>query len=270
MRRSAAVTAEAHQLAMAQAAPGVGEWEIEALLGYTFRRHGADGWAYPSIVAGGANACILHYTSNDRRLAAGELVLVDAGAEFRGYAADVTRTLPVSGVFSPLQRRVYEIVLAAEHAGIEKCIPGAPCAGVHEAAVRVLAAGMIELGVLAQPLAQILDQQLYKPWYMHNTSHWLGLDVHDAGDYTAGAEPRPLEEGMCLTVEPGLYFPPDDERVPAELRGLAVRIEDDVLITAGGHEVLTLATPKEVADVEAACAAARAMPPCLDTELIGS
>ncbi len=270
MRRSAAVTAEAHLLAMAQAAPGMGEWELEALVDYTFRRHGGDGWAYPSIVAGGAHACILHYTTNDDRLRDGDLVLIDAGAEFSGYAADITRTFPVNGRFSPAQRRVYEVVLAAEKAAIGKCAPDQPWEGVHLEAVRVLSEGLRELGVLDQPVEQIIAEELYKPWYMHNTSHWLGLDVHDAGAYTLGKGPRPLAAGMCLTVEPGLYFPAGDERVPEELRGIGIRIEDDVLITPGGHEVLTSATPKEVEDVEAACAAERVMPPTLDTEMVGS
>ncbi len=270
MRKAAAVTAEAHLLAMAQAGPGVGEWELEALLDYSFRRHGGNGWAYGTIVAGGPSACILHYTSNDAVLRDGDLVLIDAGAEFDGYAADITRSFPVNGRFSDAQRRVYEIVLAAEKASIEKCVPGLPWAGVHDESVRVLSEGLRELGVLEQPLDEIIEQELYKPWYMHNTSHWLGLDVHDAGSYTLGKEPRPLAQGMCLTVEPGLYFPAGDERVPEELRGIGVRIEDDVLITAGGHEVLTAATPKEVADVEAACAAERVMPPRLDTELVQS
>ncbi len=270
MRKSAAVSAEAHLLAMAQAGHGVGEWELEALLDYTFRRHGGSGWAYPSIVAGGPSACILHYTTNDAVLRDGELVLIDAGAEFEGYAADITRSFPVGGRFSEAQKRVYEIVLAAEKASIEKCAPGLPWAGVHDQSVRVLSEGLRELGVLEQPLDEIVEQELYKPWYMHNTSHWLGLDVHDAGAYTEGADPRPLAEGMCLTVEPGLYFPAEDERVPEEFRGIGIRIEDDVLITGGGHEVLTIACPKEIADVEAACAAERVMPPRLDTEMVQS
>ncbi|RMH01873.1 MAG: Xaa-Pro dipeptidase, partial [Planctomycetota bacterium] len=271
MRRSAAVTAEAHLLAMAQAGPGLGEWELEALIDYTFRRHGADGWAYATIVAGGANACVLHYTENADRLADGALVLIDAGAEFFGYACDVTRTFPVSGRFTPAQRDAYQIVLAAERAAVQKCLPGEPWAGVHEEAVRVLADGLRSLGVLAEPVEEIVEKELYKPWYMHNTSHWLGLDVHDAGTYTLpGGDRRLLAAGMCLTVEPGLYFPAGDERVPAELRGTGIRIEDDVLITPGGHEILTLAVPREAADVEAACAAERPMPPRLETEPLRS
>ncbi|RMH05476.1 MAG: M24 family metallopeptidase, partial [Planctomycetota bacterium] len=197
MRRAAAVTAEAHLLAMAQAGPGLGEWELEALIDYTFRRHGADGWAYATIVAGGANACVLHYTENGDQLADGALVLIDAGAEFSGYACDVTRSFPVSGRFTPAQRDVYEIVLAAERAAVEKCLPGEPWAGVHEEAVRVLADGLRSLGVLAEPVDEIVEKELYKPWYMHNTSHWLGLDVHDAGTYTLpGGDRRLLAAGM--------------------------------------------------------------------------
>ena len=270
MRRSAAVSAEAHLLAMAQAAPGVGEWEIEALLNYTFRRNGGDSWAYPPIVAGGANACILHYNTNHMPLEADTLLLVDAGAEFSGYAADITRTFPVSGRFSGPQREVYEAVLAAQQAALEQARPGLPYTDSHDAAVRSLCESLRELKVLHETVDEIVEKRLYRPWYMHNTSHWLGLDVHDAGRYTAAGEARALEEGMVLTIEPGLYFSPDDEHVPPALRGIGVRIEDDVLITGGGHEVLTVAAPKSAADVEAACAAERVMPPTLDSELVSS
>jgi len=268
MRRAAAVSAEAHLLAMALAAPGVWEYEMEALLHYVFRRHGGEGWSYPSIVAGGPNACILHYSTNHCRLRDGDLVLVDAGAEFRTYAADITRTYPVQGRFSPVQRDVYQIVLEAQKTAIEKVAPGTAFHDVHAVALRRLCEGLRELGVLKASLGEILEKKLYKDWYMHNTSHWIGLDVHDAGPYYKEGKSRPLEEGMCLTVEPGLYFPPDDERLPEALRGIGIRIEDDILVTGGGRENLTVATPKEVADVEAACAAERVMPPTLDTELV--
>ncbi|HEX9792486.1 MAG TPA: aminopeptidase P N-terminal domain-containing protein [Planctomycetota bacterium] len=267
MRLAAAATAEGHLLAMAQAAPGVGEWELEALLNYTFRRRGGDGWAYPPIVAGGVNACILHYTESAARLGTGDLVLVDAGAEFAGYASDVTRTFPVDGSFAPAQRDAYEVVLAAQEAGIAAVQPGKPFQDVHAAATRALAEGLRALGVLSEPIDAILERQLYRPWYMHSTSHWLGLDVHDAGRYRSDGVSRPLEEGMVLTVEPGLYFRPDDERVPAALRGLGIRIEDDVLVTGGGHEVLSAAVPKRIDEVEAACSAVRVMPPTLESEL---
>lgn len=268
MRRAAAITAEAHLLVMARAEPGAGEWELEALLSYTFRRHGADGWAYPPIVASGANACVLHYTACDRRLADGDLVLVDAGAEVAGYAADVTRVFPAGGCFSPPQRELYEIVLEAQRAAIAAAAPGLPVDGVHQAAVLVLAQGLRALGVLSRGAEEIVVKQLYRPWFMHNTSHWLGLDVHDAGRYVVGGSSRPLRPGMCLTVEPGLYFSTDDERVPRELRGLGVRIEDDLLITASGNELLTAAVPTHPAAVEEACAAVCPLPPALATEIV--
>ena len=262
LRAAAAATAEGHLLVMSQAQAGLREAELEALLLYSFRRR-ADGWSYPPIVASGANACILHYTEHDRRLAAGELVLVDAGAEVQGYAADVTRCFPVDGRFASAQRAAYEVVLAAQKAALAAVLPGAPFRAVHHAALAALSAGLHELGVLPESPAEILERQLYQPYSVHNTSHWLGLDVHDAGRYVAGGSSRPLQPGMCLTVEPGLYFRSDDVRVPPELRGLGIRIEDDVLVTGTGCEILTAAIPKEVADVEQARAARRAVPPSL-------
>lgn len=270
MRRAAAVSAEAHLLAMAQARPGGFEYEIEALINYTFRRHGCDGWSYPAIVASGANACILHYTANDAELHDGDLFLIDAGAECGSYAADITRTFPVNGTFTPAQRDVYEAVLTAQKAAIDVAKPGVPFHRVHDTAVERLCEGLVELKVLTNPMDEILEKKLYREWYMHNTGHWIGLDVHDAGRYYDGGESRPLKEGMCMTVEPGLYFRPDDDRVPEALRGIGVRIEDDVQLTGSGCEILTVATPKEVADVEAACAAERVAPPTLDTELVVS
>lgn len=270
MRKAAAITAEAHMLAMAQCGPGIGEWEIDATLQYTFRRHAAWGWAYLPIVAGGANACILHYTENSDALRDGDLVLVDAGAEYQGYAADVTRTYPVNGTFTGLQKEIYEIVLRAQTAAIEACRPGEPYFAPHHSALEHLCRGLIDLGVLNEDLESVLENRSYRPWFMHNTSHWLGLDVHDAGTYLVGGEPRPLQAGMCLTIEPGLYFSPDDVGIPKELRGIGVRIEDDVRITAGGHEVLTVATPRLPQDVEAACEATRIQPPTLDSALLAS
>jgi len=270
MRKAAAVSAEAHMLAMAQTKPGVNECEIEALLHYTFRRHGGDGtgWAYPAIVAGGNNANILHYTENNVALKDGDLLLVDAGAEFGGYAADITRTYPVNGKYSAAQKDVYECVLAAEKAAIAVCKAEVSFHEVHNTALKVICEGLHSLGVLKESAEEIEESGAYRNWFMHNTSHWIGRDVHDAGRYMANGESRPLQPGMCLTVEPGLYFPADDERVPAALRGIGIRIEDDIHVTGGEPEILTIATPKSLADVEEACASERVMPPTLDSELI--
>ncbi len=272
MRRAAAISAEGHLLAMAQCQPGSTEYQLEALLHYTYRRHGCNdaGWAYPSIVAGGGNACILHYTDNDQVLNDGDLVLVDSGGEYRSYAADITRTFPVNGRFSPAQRDVYEVVLAAQLASIELSRCGNTHEDVHLASVRGLSDGLIQLGVLDGSVEEIIESESYKRWYMHNTGHWIGLDVHDAGRYLSDGVSRPLEAGMVMTVEPGLYFRADDEEVPEEMRGLGIRIEDDVHITGGDPEVLTAATPKTVADVEDACSQERVAPPVLDTETVPS
>lgn len=253
MRRAAAVTDEAHRAVMAAAAPGVNECELDALLEYTFRRRGGTGAAYNNIVAGGANACILHYVENDQPLAEGALCLVDAGTELEHYASDVTRTFPVSGTFTEPQRRVYEVVLAAQLASIAKCQPGVPFDEVHEASLEVLIDGMLELGLCKGTREEVLESGAYRQWYMHRTSHWLGIDVHDCGAYDDAGGSRPLEAGMVLTVEPGLYIAPDAEDAPAELRGIGVRIEDDILITVDGHENLTAAVPKTLDEVEAAC-----------------
>jgi Xaa-Pro aminopeptidase len=267
MRHAASLTAQGHLLAMAAAAPGVGEWEIEALLSYTFRRHGGDGggWSYPAIVAGGANACILHYNTNHMRLNAGDLLLIDAGAEYGSFAGDVTRTFPVDGVYTPPQRAIYEVVLAAQLASLARCRAGTPFEQVHEATVDELCRGLVALGVHPGPWQACKEQKDYRRWYMHNTSHWLGLDVHDAGQYRTLGASRPLQPGMVLTVEPGLYFQPDDDTVPEEFRGIGVRIEDDVHVTGGAPEVLTAAIPKTIADVEAACASELPALPALET-----
>ncbi len=255
MRRAAAITADAHVAAMKATTPGRREYEIEALVEGEFRRQGAGGPAYPSIVASGANATILHYHENDRRMEAGDLLLLDAGCEFDCYAADVTRTWPVGGRFTPAQRNVYSLVLAAQHAAIAAVKPGASVNEAHDVAVRVLIDGLRGLALLPGSAEEILASRSFRRFYMHRTGHWLGMDVHDVGDYFArgGAanEHRRLEPGMVVTVEPGLYFAEDDATIPAEYRGIGVRIEDDVLVTASGNEVLTLACPKEVADLEA-------------------
>ncbi|MBL8397308.1 MAG: M24 family metallopeptidase, partial [Candidatus Accumulibacter sp.] len=251
MRHAAAITSRGHDRAMRHCRPGMSEFQLEAEISYEFRRLGADGHAYPPIVAGGANACILHYIDNDRPLSDGDLVLIDAGCERAGYAADVTRTFPVGGRFSGVQREVYEIVLAAQTAAIAALRPGEPFIAYHQAALRVLTQGLIDLRVLAGSVDELVASQAYQPWYMHRTGHWLGLDVHDAGDYRTGDGENdwtPLAQGMVLTVEPGLYFRPAAE-TPTHLHGIGVRIEDDVLLTEDGCDVYTTA-PKSIAAIE--------------------
>ncbi len=249
LRRAAAITAEAHQVAMAAARPGVWEYEIEALIDATFRRRGGWGPGYPSIVGGGRNATILHYVENRDALAAGTLLLVDAGCEVDGYTADVTRTFPVGSRFSDPQRRLYEAVLETQLAAIELVKPGATIDGIHRQVVERLTGALVRLGFLSGDVPQLVGSEAYKAYYMHRTSHWLGMDVHDAGFYAVDGASRPLAAGMVLTIEPGLYVA-EDAPAPAEYRGLGVRIEDDVLVTSNGHEVLTSATPKTVAELE--------------------
>ncbi len=254
MRAAARITREAHVLAMARARPGVNEREIDALLDHTFRSRGGTGAAYTNIVAGGANACILHYVENDQPLADGDLVLIDAGCELDWYASDVTRTFPVNGRFSADQRAVYEVVLEAQRAAIAAVRPGATFESVHVAAVAVLCRGLVRLGIVEGPVEDAIAKERYKRHYMHRTSHWLGLDVHDCGAYLADGRSRELAPGFVLTVEPGLYLADDDTTIDARWRGIGVRIEDDVLVTPTGHEVLTRGIPKDVDEVEAACA----------------
>jgi Xaa-Pro aminopeptidase len=250
MRRAARIAAAAHRRAMQSTRAGRSEYEIEAELLYEFRRNGAQFPAYSPIVAGGANACVLHYVANDAPLRDGDLLLIDAGCELDGYASDITRTFPVNGRFSGAQREVYEIVLAAQRAAIETVKPGASWIAPHDAAVRVLAQGMLDLQLVKGSLDAVLEKETYKRFYMHRTGHWLGLDVHDAGDYRRGGQWRPLAPGMALTVEPGLYIRAADD-VPERLRDIGVRIEDDVVVTAQGCEVLTAEAPKLVGDIEA-------------------
>jgi len=250
MRRAARIAAAAHRRAMQRARPGRYEYEIEAELLYEFRRNGAQTPAYTPIVAGGANACVLHYVANDAPLRDGDLLLIDAGCELDGYASDLTRTYPVNGRFSAAQREVYEIVLAAQRAALESVRPGSAWNEPHDAAVRVLAQGLIDLKLLAGTLDEILEKEAYKRFYMHRTGHWLGLDVHDAGDYKRQGSWRALAPGMTLTVEPGLYIRAGDD-VPERLRNIGIRIEDDVAVADAGCEVLTAEAPKAIADVEA-------------------
>jgi Xaa-Pro aminopeptidase len=251
MRRAVAISCEAHKDAMRRARGGMMEWEIEALVDYAFRSRGAAGPSYPSIVASGPNAATLHYIHNDRQMLSGDLLLIDAGCEYDFYASDVTRTFPVGARFNPAQRALYAVVLEAQRRGIEAIKPGVRFDDVHEAALRVLVEGMIDLGLVKGPLDDAIATAAYRRYYMHRTSHWLGMDVHDVGLYRVGGDSRALEPSMVLTVEPGIYISPDDESVPESMRGVGIRIEDDVLVTAEGHEVLTAAIPKTIDEVEA-------------------
>lgn len=250
MRRAGEISAAAHRKAMLAAQPGVAEYEIEAALQHEFRRHGAQAPAYTPIVAAGANACVLHYVENSGRLADGDLLLIDAGCELDGYASDITRTFPVNGRFSGPQREVYQLVLAAQAAATAAVRPGARWNEPHDAAVAVLAQGFIDLKLLEGTLDAVLEQESYKQFYMHRTGHWLGLDVHDAGDYKTGGVWRELQPGMVLTVEPGCYIRPAPG-VPEAFANIGVRIEDDALVTAQGCELLSAGAPKTVADIEA-------------------
>jgi len=250
MRRAAAITTAAHIRAMRSARPGGSEAGLEAEIIYEFMRNGARFPAYPCIVGAGRNACVMHYVRNDGALKDGDLVLIDAGAEYRYYASDVTRTFPVNGKYSPAQRAVYEVVLRAQLAAIATVRPGATYNEPHETAVKAMVEGLVDLGLLKGAVDDLIKNETYKKFCVHKSSHWLGLDVHDVGDYRVDDAWRTLEPGMVLTVEPGIYLP-DDESVPAQYRGIGIRIEDDVLVTRTGSEVLTAAAPKLIDEVEA-------------------
>ncbi|HSD09935.1 MAG TPA: aminopeptidase P N-terminal domain-containing protein [Candidatus Binatia bacterium] len=250
MRRAAAISAVAHRDALLAARSGASEHEIEATIDFAFRRLGGMGPAYPSIVASGPNATILHYTQNSRVLEDGDLLLIDAGAEYDHYCADVTRTYPVASAFSAEQRQIYEIVLTAQKAAIEKVAPGVTFDDVHHAALRILVEGLCALGALSVPVDEAIEKSAYRRFYMHRTSHWLGMDVHDVGKYRLCDKSRTLEPGMVLTVEPGLYFSEDGTGEGAQFRGIGIRIEDDVLVTEHAHEVLTAEIPKEIGELE--------------------
>lgn len=251
MQKAADISAAAHCRAMQVAKPGCFEYQLEAEILHEFTREGSRWPAYPSIVGGGDNACILHYTNNDMPIADGGLILIDAGCELDYYAADITRTFPVSGKFDPEQKALYELVLKAQLAAIEQVKPGNSWNAGHEAAVKVLVTGLVELGLLSGDIEQLIKDESYKVFYMHRTGHWLGMDVHDVGEYRVDKEWRPLEVGMALTVEPGLYIAPDCEDVDERWRGIGIRIEDDVVVTEGGCHILSHKVPKTVAEIEA-------------------
>ena len=254
MRTAANIAAAAHQRAMRVCRPGMMEYEIEAEFLHEFRRHGCEP-AYGSIVGGGDNGCVLHYRENDAELRDGDLLLIDAGAEYQYYASDITRTFPVNGRFSEPQRLLYQLVLDAQLAAIAEVAPGNHWNAPHDAAVKVLTKGLVKLGLLKGRPAQLIKDGAYRRFYMHRTGHWLGMDVHDVGDYKVGEEWRVLEPGMVLTVEPGLYIPKGSKGVAKKWQGIGIRIEDDVLVTKDGHEVLSKAAPKGVDEIEALMAA---------------
>jgi Xaa-Pro aminopeptidase len=254
MREAARIAARAHVRAMRSCRPGMHEYEIQAEIEHEFRRARAEP-SYLPIVGGGANGCILHYRENEAVLRAGELLLIDAGCEYECYASDITRTFPINGKFTKAQRALYDLVLEANRAAIAAVQPGNHWNLPHETAVQVLTAGLVRLGLLRGKVPALVKSLAYRRFYMHKTGHWLGMDVHDVGDYKIGDAWRVLEPGMVLTIEPGLYIPPGTRGVPAEFRNIGIRIEDDVLVTRDGHEVLTDGVPKEAREIEALMAA---------------
>lgn len=257
MQRAGEISAQAHRRAMQVCRPGMMEYQLEAEILHTCAMAGARHAAYPSIVGGGANACILHYVDNNAALQDGDLVLIDAGCELLNYASDITRTFPVNGRFSKEQAALYQVVLDAQYAALQEVSPGKDWNAFHVAAVKVLCEGLIDLGLLRGDLDSVIESGAYQEFYMHRTGHWLGLDVHDVGDYRVGGEWRVLEPGMVLTIEPGLYIAPDNLNVEAKWRGIGIRIEDDVLVTKEGGRVLTESVPKSIAAIEALMAEAK-------------
>lgn len=255
MREAGRISALAHTRAMQQSRPGMYEYQLEGEIQHEFNRHGARFPAYSTIVGAGDNGCILHYTENEGQMRDGQLVLIDAGCEYQGYAGDITRTFPVGGTFSAPQRAIYDIVLASLQRALELYCPGTSIRAVTAEVVEVMVSGLVRLGILQGDVATLVAEQAYRPFFMHGLSHWLGLDVHDVGHYGVDRD-RPLEPGMVLTVEPGLYIAPDAE-VPPEYRGIGIRIEDDILITAEGNENLTATVVKDADEIEALMAAAK-------------
>jgi Xaa-Pro aminopeptidase len=250
MKKANEISQEAHIEVMKQVKVGMYEYEVEAIIENTFRKNGANGPSYNSIVGTGVNATILHYVENDCELKDGDLLLIDAGAEYKYYSGDITRAIPVNGKFSKAQKEVYEVVLEAELEAIKIAKAGTNFHAVHDRAVQVLTEGLVKLGFLKGAVDELIKEEKYRTFYMHNTSHWLGMDVHDAGTYYVNGESRKLEAGMILTIEPGLYIQEGVQGVPDEYIGIGIRIEDDVLITETGNEVLSQRVPKTVEDIE--------------------
>lgn len=251
MADAAKLSSEGHTQAMKMCKPGMMEYQLQAIIEYHCLMAGSQRPAYTPIVGGGKNACVLHYVENNKKLADGDLVLIDAGAELQYYASDITRTFPVNGSFNTEQRAIYDLVLKSQYAAIECIKPGAHWNEAHEATARVITEGLVELGLLKGDADKIIEDEAYKDFFMHKTGHWLGMDVHDVGDYKVGGEWRVLEQGMVLTIEPGIYISPDNENVDAKWRGIGVRIEDDVAVTKDGCDVLSEDVIKEAADIEA-------------------
>ena len=251
MAKAGDISSQAHCQAMRECRPGRYEYQLEGAIARTFAEHGARFPAYNSIVGSGANACVLHYDENRDRLTDGDLVLIDAGCEYKGYAADITRTFPVNGKFSTEQRALYDLVLNAQLAAIKKVRPGNTWNQPHDATVRVITRGLIALGLLKGNEKQLIKDGAYRDFYMHRAGHWLGMDVHDVGDYRIDGKWRQLEPGMVLTIEPGIYVSPTNTKVPKKWRGIGIRIEDDVAVTASGCQVLTAGVPKVADDIEA-------------------
>ncbi|MGM3183503.1 Xaa-Pro aminopeptidase [Dickeya oryzae] len=255
LRRAGEISALAHTRAMEKCRPGMFEYQLEGEIHHEFNRHGARYPSYNTIVGSGENACILHYTENESQMRDGDLVLIDAGCEYQGYAGDITRTFPVNGKFSPAQRAIYDIVLESEVRAIEMFAPGRSIREVNEEVVRIMLRGLIKLGILHGDVDTLFAEQAHRQFFMHGLSHWLGMDVHDVGDYGTADRGRTLEPGMVLTVEPGLYIAPDAD-VPAAYRGIGIRIEDDIVITTTGNEVLTSGVVKDPDAIEALMARA--------------
>lgn len=250
MRQAGMISSDAHKRAMQFVRPGVFEYQLEAELHHEFAMRGAKYPAYGTIVGSGENACILHYTENNAQIKDGDLVLIDAGCELAGYAADITRTFPANGVFSPVQRELYQVVLDAQLAALELLMPGNTIAQAMQSAVKVTVRGLLKLGILTGELDELIEQEAWRPYFMHGLGHYLGLDVHDVGIYKQNGEDIALEPGVVITVEPGIYIAPDS-KAPAQYRGIGIRIEDDIVITESGHEILTAGVPKSIDDIEA-------------------